>query len=196
MLNVVTGHNNIVAISATIVTAEESLRLMEPNERQCMYENENRNLSIHKYYSQSNCYFECFYYRAKEFVKIKYNTTRGCVPWYFPTPYDLPLFCNPWEAADFHEKLLNVSTENCQQCLPDCNVTTYKTHVTAVPLRNCYLENSANSQLCNNELQNPTRISSILKELYESRFGGYPYYMKTYDSSLRETLRLNERKMC
>jgi hypothetical protein len=157
-----------------------------------MYENENRKLSIHKYYSQSNCYFECFYYKAKEFVNTKYNTTEGCVPWYFPNPDDSPLFCNPWEASDFLETMLNVPTEKCKHCLPDCRATIFKTHVTSVPLRKCHLENSGNSRLCRNEFQNPSRITTIVKADHAYRLVFNPYYMKRFDnSSLRQTSRFN-----
>ena len=181
------GHNNIVAISATIVSSENSVRFIKPEDRNCMYENENKNLKIHKNYSQSNCYFECFYFIARESVKMKYNTTQGCVPWYFPSPDDLPLYCNPWEASDFLETMLNIPTEKCLQCLPDCSTITYKTHVTAVPLRNCRLENLANSQVCNG-LQNPTKINSTLMEEYGYRFQtGTPQYMKKYISSTRKS---------
>jgi len=153
-----------------------------------MYENENKNLKIYKNYSQSNCYFECFYFIAKDFVKRKYNITQGCVPWYFPSPDDLPLYCNPWEASDFLETMLNVPTDNCKHCLPDCIKTSYKTRVTAVPLRNCRPENSANIQLCN-KLQNPTRIVNTLSEEYRHRFPtGIPRHMnQQYISSTRQT---------
>jgi hypothetical protein len=180
------GHNNIVAISPTVASSENAVRMINPEDRQCLYENENKDLKIYKNYSQSNCYFECFYYIAKELMKIKYNTTHGCVPWYFPSPDESPLYCNPWVASDFLETMLNIPTEKCKQCLPDCSTTTYKIHVTAVPLRSCRLENSANSQLCN-KLQNPTRIVSTLDGEYGFRFQtGTPHRMQ-YISSKRET---------
>ena len=158
-----TGHNNIVAISATTFSSEDSLRLIRPEARSCWYKNEISNLTIFKSFSQSNCYFECFYNKAKEFVKNKYNTTQGCVPWYFPTAEYLPLFCNPWEAADFLDKMLKGSTKNCLYCLPECSETIYKTHVTTVPLINCYLDVLGNSPLCKNALQNPAKIYSIIR---------------------------------
>ena len=116
-----TGHTNIVSISATLVASDDSLKLIEPKFRHCMYEEENVQLKIYKNYTQTNCYFECFYVIAQEFVKNKYNSSEVCVPWFFPTPEKSPLICNPWEAADFLEKMLSVSTMNCQHCLPGVN---------------------------------------------------------------------------
>ena len=181
-----TGHNNMVAISATLITSGDLLKSIKPEDRNCMYENENSALRIYKNYTQSNCFFECFYNIAQEFVKKKYNSTQDCVPWFFPTPNESPLICNPWENVDFLSTMLSVSTENCSHCLSDCTATIYKTHVTSVPLRNCRFINLGNSQLCNG-LQNPTWLVSTLNADYQNRFTTIPKYIKNYMSSIRQT---------
>jgi hypothetical protein len=175
-----------VALSATFISSGDSLKLINPEDRNCMFEKENSALTIYKNYTQSNCYFECFYNIAQEFVRKKYNNSHVCAPWFFPTPNNSPLICNPWEAVDFLATMLSVTTENCSHCLSDCSATIYKTHVTSVPLRNCHFINLGNSQLCN-ELKNPTWLVSTLNKDYQNRFSSKPYYIKKYMSSIRQT---------
>ncbi len=172
------------------MTSNNSLKLIAPKDRQCKYEEEIDELKIYKNYTQTNCYFECFYFIAQDFVKNKYNSSQSCVPWFFPTPEKIPLICNPWEAADFLNKLLSVSTLNCPHCLPDCNATIYKTRVTSVPLRKCHLVNFGNSQICNRK-QNPLRFYNTLSGNYRYRFQAHPFYMKKYSSSIRTSGRFN-----
>ncbi len=184
------GHNNIITLSAILVASDDSLKSIEPKDRQCMYEEENDFLKIYKNYTQTNCYFECFYFIAQEFVKNKHNSSESCVPWFFPTPKKLPLICNPWEAVDFLEKMLSVSTMNCQHCLSDCYATIYKTRVTSVPLRKCHLVNFGNSHLCDGK-QNPLAFYNTLSSDYRHRFQTHPFYMNKYSSSIRRSGRFN-----
>jgi hypothetical protein len=164
--------------------------LIDPKDRHCMYEEENSELKIYKNYTQTNCFFECFYFIAQQYVKNKHNATRVCVPWFFPTPEKSPLICNPWEAADFLEKMLSVSTMNCQHCLPDCSATIYKRQVTSVPLRNCRFANVGKSRLCNG-VKNPFGFYNTLDANYRFRFQTKPYYMKKYNPSIRHRGRFN-----
>jgi len=54
-----------VAVSATIVNANDGLRSLMPEARNCFFPNENANLKMHKNYSQSNCLFECYFFSAQ-----------------------------------------------------------------------------------------------------------------------------------
>ncbi len=180
----------MVAISAVLVSSDNSLKLIEPKDRQCMYEEENTHLKIYKNYTQKNCYFECFYFIAQEFVKKKHNSTQACVPWFFPTPENSPLICSPWEAADFLEKVLSISTMNCPHCLPDCIATIYKTRVSSVPLWKCHLVNFGNSQICSGK-QKPSGFFHTLMVNNNHRSKKLPYYMKNLNSSIRKSGRFD-----
>ena len=123
------GHNNIVALTGKLISSDDALRLLTPEERNCLFYDETSNLYLYNTYTQSNCYFECFIKLAQEFSREKFNITKLCVPWYFPTPEANPNICDPWESVVFQEKFLSASTANCKQCLPDCETTVFKSQV-------------------------------------------------------------------
>ena len=51
------GHNNFVAIKATKVTANENIRGIHTDKRNCLFQDEMR-MNVHQNYSQSSCMFE------------------------------------------------------------------------------------------------------------------------------------------
>ena len=77
------------------------------------------------------------------------NVSVPCIPWYFPTPVNVPVyFCNPWETVRFLEFMHNVPEGQCH-CLPDCNATFYEPDITSALLRKCDSSNFGVSWLCN-----------------------------------------------
>jgi len=96
------GHNNLVAVSATMVEASPDIRHIEPARRRCLFSDETENLKIYKKYSQSDCYFECSLQNAKNEL-LKKNIS--CTPWIFPTHEQIPTFCEPWENMAFFRAL-------------------------------------------------------------------------------------------
>ena len=51
------GHNNFVAMKATKVTANENIRGIHTDKRNCLFQDEMR-MNVHQNYSQSSCIFE------------------------------------------------------------------------------------------------------------------------------------------
>ena len=52
------GHDNIVSIGATKVTAEDKIKTWDPIKRSCLFQDE-MSMNVHANYSQSNCLLEC-----------------------------------------------------------------------------------------------------------------------------------------
>ena len=62
------GHNNIVSMGATKVTASPDIASVESHKRFCLFPHEKK-LEVHKHYSQANCILEC----AMRFVESDSN---------------------------------------------------------------------------------------------------------------------------
>ena len=71
------GHNNIVSMGATKVTADENIRDIKPLDRNCLFKDE-MNMNVHNSYTQANCMLECQIAYAESKVSIQYliSTTR------------------------------------------------------------------------------------------------------------------------
>jgi hypothetical protein len=96
----------------------------------------------------SNCLLECFLFSAQEALAKATNET--CMPWYFPFPDGSAKVCDPWQAAQFYQFMVNDNqTDNCSWCLPDCVNTVYHPVVTALPFKTCDETNLGVSPLCN-----------------------------------------------
>ena len=186
------GHNNLVAIDATIIHSDDALIDMNAtNTRKCYFEWENSFMKLFKNYTQTNCLLECKLFYANETMMGKNNSTyNGCLPWNFPSPAINPIICDPWQTAEINELMLQTPYNQCQICLPDCVSTIFKLKVTAVPLRNCSLINIGNTTFCN--AFNPSRIKpNMLSDLVVfniyNRFGTLPYYVnRMFSSSQRK----------
>lgn len=176
-------------MSATHITSGDSIRGLNTEDRNCLFEDENSKLLIYRNYTQSNCLFECFFFGAQKFVQKKYTTANPCVPWFFPTQDEYPHICNPWQAFDFLAQMSNVPTKNCQHCLPDCSSTIYQTKFTAVPLRTCELANMGSSRMCKS-MTNPLMLEKTIQSNYENRLKSTPYFSKKY-SSTRSTRKIS-----
>jgi hypothetical protein len=176
------GHNNLVAITGKIISSDSSLVDLDYKSRNCYFEWENSILKMHKNYTQPNCIFECDLYYAISLMKIKYNSSTSCIPWYFPSPDVSPIVCDPWQAAEMYQLMSNVPDQECQHCIPDCQTTIFKTRVTAVPFRNCSLLNAGgNDAFCH--MYNPTKINlNMLSDLLFfniiQHFKTLPYYFE------------------
>jgi hypothetical protein len=58
-LPVLPGHANYIALSATSITTDESMKEIIPKKRNCKFSDEGEDLKIHRRYSQYNCFMEC-----------------------------------------------------------------------------------------------------------------------------------------
>ena len=73
---------------------------VEPDKRQCLFPNE-KNLSLFRGYSFSNCILECYLERAAGIT--------GCIPWYFPRHQDSQLAaCDPWKTTQFTQEISKI----------------------------------------------------------------------------------------
>ena len=175
------GHNNIVAISAQLITSEEGLRGLKPQERNCKFEEENSMLKFYQNYTQTNCLLECSLLFAQKIILTKYPNLHPCTPWFFPSMDIAPYSCDPWTAAEMYEVMLNTPEQECGQCLPDCQTTIYKTTISAVPLRQCLFQNAGLGLFCRGlqaSLSNPKIMSSLVEEQYHKRLNTLPFYFK------------------
>ncbi len=184
------GHNNIVAISTTIVHKEDELRNLNTTDRKCLFEDETSMLRMHKNYSHSNCLFECFFYAAQLSIKSKYRTNIECIPWFFPSPDFSPKICDPWQALEVFDLMWNVPSSACGHCLPDCSSFIYKTSVTSVPLKKCDLTNLGSTHLCDinaKNLPSPRLFSDLVLKNFMARFNTTPSYGRyNFSSSFRK----------
>ncbi len=77
--NFSSGHKNLIALSATKISAKENIRGIDPSRRKCYFKDENQGLKMHRHYSQSNCVLECSILFAQNEMKKSKNTS--CTPW-------------------------------------------------------------------------------------------------------------------
>lgn len=90
------GHHTLVALTATIINADPSLRSIDPYLRGCMFPDEYQ-LKLYKNYSQANCLFECtLNYAQKVATSYSAKTNNPCTPWYYPFIDGEQLTCDPY----------------------------------------------------------------------------------------------------
>ena len=170
-IKILPGHFNMIRMSATKISATDDIEAIDPQKRNCLLEKENQDMKIHKSYSQSNCFLECFIFYAQNQLAKSQNLNQTCSPWFFPTSDALASICNPWQAVEFEKYFVNVPDNECSHCLPDCNNVIYETTVTTVHFRRCNFRNLGVSPLCNfefNTLSEPWIWSrELLNEIWK-----------------------------
>ena len=166
-IKILPGHYNMVAMSATKISATDDIEAIDSLKRNCLLENENKDMKIHKSYSQSNCFLECYIFYAQKKLANSRNLTQTCSPWFFPTSDASAAICDPWQAVEFENYFNNVPDEECSRCLPDCNNVIYQPSVTAVPFRRCDFRNLGVSPLCNLEFNSLTEPWIWSRQLLE-----------------------------
>ena len=116
------GHEHFLSISNTILRADSDIKEVQPKKRNCYFPEE-VNLELYKFYSYSNCMFECSMKSAENLL--------GCLPWYLPSLANSTL-CDPWTARNFSDMMGDVDKDQCDQCLPDCQNDRISVRHTAV----------------------------------------------------------------
>ncbi len=186
-LHIRPGFNNIITLTSSQVVSDHSMRDLKHNDRNCLFPEETGNLKIHKQYSYLNCKFECILFYAQEQVYNKYNTL--CQPWFLPTSKDSIAICDPWQSYDFFQIMSKgIPDDFCSQCLPDCNVTTYKSKVVLMPFDTCDAKNFGVSKFCNLNLKTrfPMQekvIAQIQNEFQSNKYGYFSYVTTDKDKS-------------
>jgi hypothetical protein len=147
------GHKNLIALTATKITASEDIRGIEPIRRNCRFADEAEELKLHKHYSQANCYLECALEYSQKKLKADLNDTHTCTPWFFPFTDAGHIMCDPWQQAKLIKIMEHdIPTTQCSYCLPDCIRTIYQYTASQQQFRKCDEKNFGISDLCN--LQN------------------------------------------
>ncbi len=137
------GHVNMVALSAVKIDAEDDIQSINPQDRNCLFSNENSIMKLHKQYSQANCLFECALFYAQ-------NMSEACTPWFFPFQDNKFNMCSPLKTQQLIFELENnVPLDACLHCLPDCNQVVYQKSITNQQFRKCDEKNFGMSPLCN-----------------------------------------------
>ena len=152
------GQTNEIAISATRFEADEGIRDVPKEKRDCLFPDELA-LNLTQNYSQANCFFEC----KVEYIRKKLLDKNGkhCIPWFYPrknnTLYEI---CDPWTTWKFQEELKVVADNvtGCTGCLRDCSSTKYKSSITSAPFRKCDQTNIGVSPLCDLTEEDPRRM--------------------------------------
>ena len=87
--------------------------------RNCLFQDENEVLRLHKNYSQANCFLECRLAYAQDLLKRQMNTTYLCTPWFFPFKDEGHVLCDPWESVEILNIMLDdIPDSACKDCLP------------------------------------------------------------------------------
>lgn len=143
------GHNNLVALSASKIDAEEELRGLSEADRKCRFPDESSNMTLHQNYSYNNCIFECSLLYAKTKLQKDTNSSNACIPWYFPSSSDTISFCDPWQTLIFLDIMVaGIPDDACSHCIPDCRTTLYEHTLSTVPFRRCDSSNLGISPFC------------------------------------------------
>ena len=186
------GHYNFVAIKATEVISNESIKKFNQTDRNCIFEDETK-MILHANYSQKNCLLE----KSLEYVRINMKLTTDCMPWYFPQKEKTEEYrnqtriCDPYESHEFLNLMESVPPKEFKRCLPDCNSIEYSVSVTAAPFRRCNYKNLGMSRLC--DFDNSVAIypaiwsDLVVKELQkENDNNEVPWYL-THRKDITET---------
>ena len=182
------GHLNIINLAGSRVDAENDMRDMSVEDRQCKFSDESSDLQIHQRYTYSNCIFECSVIYARDQMQTLGNDSHACIPWFFPTPANQSIYvCDPWETVKFFEFMNLVPDNQCASCVADCSTTVYEPFTSAVAFRKCDSGNLGVSRFCslnNKALPQPTKYGTQVKAEYDSRELD-PAYISGLESSIR-----------
>jgi len=142
------GQVNEVALSAFTILADDSIRGIAPESRNCRFPDENDLLQLFNKYSQASCFLECKLFYAQKQI----NQT--CTPWNFPfVDNDQHTVCDPWQSVQILRIMqTGIPMDQCKDCLPDCTSTIYQTSMSAQSFRKCTDKNFGLSNFCNLDL--------------------------------------------
>ena len=173
------GHDNLVAMSATKIRANEDIRDVDSEKRYCYFHDEHP-LRLHQNYSQSSCVLECQMEYAQEQLKILDQRAANCTPWFLPVAKKEVFLCDPWRAVDFVRAMEAIPSGRCAHCLPDCAGIIYTQTSTSVPFRRCDNKNLGVSPMCNlqdNTIAQPPIYGHQLMHEYKNAEVS-PWYIK------------------
>ena len=156
------GNEHFLGLTAVDTISDPQIQTyLSPEKRKCFYPWE-KNLQFHSNYSQSACLFECGISWAKEYSNL------SCLPWYFPPlgAGEALAVCDPWDTQIFMEFLRQAPRSECDDCLPDCETTSFSLSSSSALFRGCTVLNQGISNLCkySSSISPSMTIKHILQE--------------------------------
>jgi hypothetical protein len=192
-IEIIPGYINIITLKSTLIDADDSMKSLSPDKRNCYFPDENTTLTIHNEYTYLNCKLECMMSYAQQQMQNKSNSNL-CMPWFLPTFQHPSRICNPWESSDFFYILDNeIPDDWCTKCLPDCGKTTYEPAINAIPFESCDFSNLGVSQFCSFNQKRPLPMTEkfatqVINEYDQvNTLINVPHYVTKLESSIRTT---------
>jgi len=142
------GHLNNFAIIPIKLDADESIRSISPEQRNCYFKDETTSIKLFKRYSQSNCLLECYMDLTQKKAEVG-NKKLDCLPWFLPFVNSSTNVCDPWKKHSYLDTMKLLAGENeCSHCLPDCQKDVYQLQISNQEFRDCDSRNFMVSKLC------------------------------------------------
>ena len=126
------GYVTTIKIDQHETVADRAIRNFDPQKRGCRFEDENDDLSSFKWYSRTNCLFDCTMDIAEKIC--------GCRPWDYPNPHEVKkktgqFICDFYGNSCFNHILANKPNPRCEEkCIASCNEIDYSISVDHEPL--------------------------------------------------------------
>ena len=132
-----------------MIDADDNLKDLQPETRNCLFADETENVRLHREYRQDNCFFECSLVFAQNQMLEKFNMTKACTPWNFPIINEEHSACNPWENQEISTIMQSqVPSVQCDYCRPDCRRNLYSMTISSQPFRRCDERSLEVSPMC------------------------------------------------
>ena len=121
-------HVSIVRVVPKVIEVSNNFKHFDFETRNCKFLHESKQLKYVQNYSKAGCEFECALEVALDICK--------CLPWFYPNDFSAIPMCDMFGGKCF-DKIMSDNTyyKNCNdQCLEDCEVTSYIAFPSYVPL--------------------------------------------------------------
>ena len=179
------GHNNLVAVSAVKIDADDDLKNLKPAARKCFFPDEIGNLTLFQTYSQANCFLECSLKFAQNQLKLQANLSNSCTPWNFPMNDNHFQMCDPFQSKEIRN-FMQTTIPDCNYCMPDCTNTIYTQSVSTQQFRRCDERNLLLTPFCSlMKNDGPYICGAQVIETYIKKYGKVPPYMNLFESGKR-----------
>jgi hypothetical protein len=135
ILIVPTGYITKITIKQSQIRADDTLRSVGMEARECRFSEENKDLSSIMHYSKENCLLDCNMVMAEK--------TCGCRPWDYPTPGHHNTtstesqfrICDYFGTTCFNMVLEGNFDSKClEKCVPNCDEINYSISIDKEPI--------------------------------------------------------------
>ena len=115
------GTITTISITPSQIVTSPNAKGLSIKKRKCLFRDENLDLHLFKYYTQSNCKFECQ-------LKMAYDRCQ-CGPWDFPHMNSSWPMCDRYGRECFKTMMQNASLARKCACPLDCATTRYSSSI-------------------------------------------------------------------